>query len=344
MTQQGHRTYRIIYEYRDAWKPDLFRERYSEVLDRYDFIVGDWGYNQLRLRGFYKDDHPKATKETSISSLQDYLQEYCNFGCAYFVIERVDGDGENWRGELPPTEAITITELPATDRYADWQAFKQRLQEERQQQAANGEDHQDRHDRRARGAQGNANGQHNNRNRRGGSQDQVRQEMGEVPQRQAADGQHATDGQPRQRPGTGRHNRPAGSGRRHAGRSAHQAVRRQDDRRDNGNHADDHPQVAPGRDEGHQADRSAERNRGGQRQVVRENNRQEQDAAAQAGQEQRQQSGRPGKPRHWNRNRKNRHGSKDKPHKQESDNRQKAGQTAGDRPQAREHRRDQGGV
>ena len=27
-------------------------ERFSEVLARYDYIVGDWGYEQLRLRGF----------------------------------------------------------------------------------------------------------------------------------------------------------------------------------------------------------------------------------------------------------------------------------------------------
>jgi uncharacterized protein YutD len=80
--------YKLIKEHRDGWNPDVFKERYSDVLERYDYIVGDWGYSQLRLRGFYKTGSPKATKDTVIDCLQDYLQEYCNFGCAYFVLER----------------------------------------------------------------------------------------------------------------------------------------------------------------------------------------------------------------------------------------------------------------
>ncbi|TVX87079.1 YutD-like domain-containing protein [Paenibacillus agilis] len=107
MIHIGGRTYELVHEYRNAWNPDFFRERYSEVLERYDYILGDWGYNQLRLKGFFKEGHPKATKESAIASMMDYVNEYCNFGCAYFVLERVaNKDGRtnpDW-AELP-TEA-----------------------------------------------------------------------------------------------------------------------------------------------------------------------------------------------------------------------------------------------
>jgi len=89
MIHINDKTYQIVHDHRDAWNPEAFRDRYSEVLDRYDYIVGDWGYSQLRLKGFYKDGSSKANKDTTIASLQDYLNEYCNFGCAYFVIERL---------------------------------------------------------------------------------------------------------------------------------------------------------------------------------------------------------------------------------------------------------------
>lgn len=84
----GGNTYEVIKENRNGWNPEAFRERYSDVLDRYDYIVGDWGYNQLRLKGFFKENNVKGNKDFAISTLQDYLNEYCNFGCAYFVIER----------------------------------------------------------------------------------------------------------------------------------------------------------------------------------------------------------------------------------------------------------------
>ena len=80
---------RIKYDNKNGWNYEAFRDRYSDVLDRYDYIVGDWGYNQLRLKGFFREGNPKGSKESSIASLQEYIQEYCNFGCAYFVLERI---------------------------------------------------------------------------------------------------------------------------------------------------------------------------------------------------------------------------------------------------------------
>jgi len=86
----GGRIFELVLDHKGGWNPEAFRERYSEVLDRYDYVFGDWGYNQLRLKGFFRDDHPKATKDTAIRYLVDYLYEYCNFGCAYFILRRVN--------------------------------------------------------------------------------------------------------------------------------------------------------------------------------------------------------------------------------------------------------------
>lgn len=94
-------------DHKDGWNPEAFRGRYSEVLDRYDYIVGDWGYSQLRLKGFYRDNHPKVNRDTAISGMVDYINEYCNFGCAYFVLHKLK--------ELPKEgtfKDILIKEIP----------------------------------------------------------------------------------------------------------------------------------------------------------------------------------------------------------------------------------------
>ncbi|WP_373230300.1 YutD family protein [Cohnella sp.] len=102
----GGNAYSLFHEHKSGWNPEAFRERFSEVLERFDYIVGDWGYNQLRLRGFYKDGHPRATKESAISSFVDYINEYCNFGCAYFVLNKLDSS------TLPPEALIMKEETP----------------------------------------------------------------------------------------------------------------------------------------------------------------------------------------------------------------------------------------
>ena len=88
VTIQGQ-AYEVIENFREGWNVEAFRQRYADILARYDYIVGDWGYGQLRLKGFFDDSRPKVPFSQKISSLGEYLQEYCNFGCPYFVLKKV---------------------------------------------------------------------------------------------------------------------------------------------------------------------------------------------------------------------------------------------------------------
>lgn len=83
------RRYQLIENYHDGFQADKLRERFSPILTKFDYIVGDIGYDQLRLRGFY-DDKREVQPAQKISHLQDYLYEYCNFGCAYFVLKNFE--------------------------------------------------------------------------------------------------------------------------------------------------------------------------------------------------------------------------------------------------------------
>lgn len=71
--------FELIEEYRDCFDEEIFASRYSDILDKYDYVVGDFGYDQLRLKGFYQDNNRKAEISKRFSSIQDYLLEYCNF-------------------------------------------------------------------------------------------------------------------------------------------------------------------------------------------------------------------------------------------------------------------------
>lgn len=82
--------YKIIENYRDALDLEMLEQRYSDFLEKYDYIVGDIAYEKLRLRGFYYSKNKKVPIDMRITSLNDYLTEYCSFGCAYFVLERIE--------------------------------------------------------------------------------------------------------------------------------------------------------------------------------------------------------------------------------------------------------------
>ena len=78
----------LVDNFKEGFDITAFNQRFSDILTKFDYIVGDWGNEQLRLRGFYKDDKANESEE-KISRLEDYLLEYCNYGCAYFVLENL---------------------------------------------------------------------------------------------------------------------------------------------------------------------------------------------------------------------------------------------------------------
>jgi|SRR5699024_8038810 len=100
----NHMHFELIEDYRDAFDEEQFVDKYSEVLNKYDYIVGDVGYEKLRLAGFFRDSKTKAERDKKFSAIQDYLYEYCNFGCAYFVVRKMSKSEikeKQERGELP---------------------------------------------------------------------------------------------------------------------------------------------------------------------------------------------------------------------------------------------------
>ncbi|WP_407370847.1 YutD family protein [Carnobacterium sp.] len=93
--------FEIVQNYRDAFDAERLGERYSEILNKYDYVVADWGFEQMRLKGFYDNRNRKVPQDQRIANLQDYLYEYCNFGCPYFVLQRVDDKKERIKTSKP---------------------------------------------------------------------------------------------------------------------------------------------------------------------------------------------------------------------------------------------------
>ena len=77
----------VLENHKDALDATRFGQRFSEIMLKYDYIIGDWSNDQLRLKGFYEDERPNTRKTDCISRLSEYLREYCAFGCAYFILK-----------------------------------------------------------------------------------------------------------------------------------------------------------------------------------------------------------------------------------------------------------------
>ena len=53
--------FEIIKDYREGFIKEEFINRYTDYFDEYDYVVGDWAYGKLRLKGFYDDENEKSS-------------------------------------------------------------------------------------------------------------------------------------------------------------------------------------------------------------------------------------------------------------------------------------------
>ena len=81
--------YELVTDYRDSFDQEEFESKYTDYFYEYDYIVGDYAYNKLRLKGFYDEKNPKCSKINNIKNLEKYLKDNCAYGCKYFELKKI---------------------------------------------------------------------------------------------------------------------------------------------------------------------------------------------------------------------------------------------------------------
>ena len=55
----------------------------------FDYILGDYAYDKLRLKGFYDSNNKKVKDFNNINNLDDYIKKYCAYGARIFVLKKL---------------------------------------------------------------------------------------------------------------------------------------------------------------------------------------------------------------------------------------------------------------
>lgn len=80
--------YMLIKNEKDAYENEAVSEKLTDYFNEYDYVVGDWAYGKLRLKGFNKKTNKNFNNINDYSRLDDYIRNNCAFGCKYFVLEK----------------------------------------------------------------------------------------------------------------------------------------------------------------------------------------------------------------------------------------------------------------
>lgn len=91
----NNNNYELIKDYKDGFEKEAVENLITEYFDGYNYIVGDWSYGKLRLKGFCDKENKLNNKINNIDLLEKYIRENCAYDCRYFVLKKlIDKDSK----------------------------------------------------------------------------------------------------------------------------------------------------------------------------------------------------------------------------------------------------------
>ena len=81
-------TYSIFKNEKDGFNLEETEKIITDYFKDFDYILGDWSYGKLRLKGFNSRRNPNFKSINDIDKVDDYLKDYCAYGCKYFILAK----------------------------------------------------------------------------------------------------------------------------------------------------------------------------------------------------------------------------------------------------------------
>lgn len=85
----GKKKYKVIKNVNDAINLEELEAKVTDYFDSFDYILGDYAYGKLRLKGFNEKTNKNFKTYNDYSKISAYIINYCAFGCRHFVISKV---------------------------------------------------------------------------------------------------------------------------------------------------------------------------------------------------------------------------------------------------------------
>ncbi len=81
--------YELIEDNGDCFNEIEVKDKVTDYFDEFDYILGDYAYNKLRLKGFCDRNNTRYNKINDFKTKDTYIKNLCAYKCRYFVLKKV---------------------------------------------------------------------------------------------------------------------------------------------------------------------------------------------------------------------------------------------------------------
>ncbi len=82
--------YEIVKDEKNAIDESLLKDKLTDYFDDYDYILGDWAYGKLRLKGFNTKKNKNYNKYNDYVNIDKYIKDNCAYGCRHFILKKIE--------------------------------------------------------------------------------------------------------------------------------------------------------------------------------------------------------------------------------------------------------------
>ena len=82
--------YQIEKNYKDGFDYEAAKELWTDYFDEYDYILGDWSYGKLRLKGYCNKKNKKYKKINDYTQIEEYIKKNCAYDCRHFILKKIE--------------------------------------------------------------------------------------------------------------------------------------------------------------------------------------------------------------------------------------------------------------
>ena len=81
--------YELIEDNGGCFDESEMKEKYTDYFYEFDYILGDYAYGKLRLKGFCEKNNKRYNKINDYETKESYINNLCAYKCKYFVLKKV---------------------------------------------------------------------------------------------------------------------------------------------------------------------------------------------------------------------------------------------------------------
>lgn len=82
--------YELVRNNGNCFNKDDIENLLTEYFEKFDYVLGDYAYDKLRLKGFYDKTNKNVSKINNILDVDGYIRDFCAYEGKYFLLKKIN--------------------------------------------------------------------------------------------------------------------------------------------------------------------------------------------------------------------------------------------------------------